>query len=443
MKTWMPISMMLLALSTVSHGQAVPTAVATNTTSRWGMPTLDGTVHYALSASQQVQLGYYGSGNTTNATSLSGNVSYSNTSQVLPFSLLFAGGVLFGNSGQGTTTFQNIAVSSGLTRGKWVLGISNSFSYLPQSATTGLSGIPGVGDLGTLPIEVPGQGPGGGILTDSGNRIANSLSGNVERRLTGKTSLMGTGTWSVLKFLDNNGLDTTQISGTVGANHRIDARNSVNLNAVYSTYETSGSIQDVNPLNPLYATDFQTRGVNVGFTRLMSRALTLNASAGPQWVSSSSGVLIPSRVNVSANVGLNYSRKIMGASVNYSRGVNGGSGVQPGGLADSISGSVSRSLSRVWAASAQAAYTRTSGLIAAAPTGATTPVSINEVTKTFFCGAQLSRGFGRAWSGFVSYGAQNQSINSSLVSQNAFSGFSQTFGVGITFAPRATRLGQF
>jgi hypothetical protein len=408
------------------------------------MPTLDGTLHYSLSASQMVQLGYYGSGNTTHATSLSGNVSYSNTSEVLPFSMLFSGGVLFGNSGQGTTTFQNVAISQGLTRGKWVLGISNTFSYLPQSATTGLSGIPGVGDLGTAPVEVPGQGPAGGILTYSGNRIANGLSGTVERRLTGKTSLTGAGTWSVLKFLDNNGLDTTEISGIVGANHRIDARDSINLNAIYSTYTTSGSIQDVNPLNPLYATDFQTRGVSVGYTRLLSRVLTLSASGGPQWVDSSSGALIPSRVNLSASVILNYNRKNMGVSVNYSRGVNGGSGVQPGALADSISGSASRSLSRTWATSVQASYTRTSGLIAAAPiAGETTPAGINEVTKTFYCGAQLTRGIGRYWSGWVTYGAQNQSVNSSLVSQNAFSGFSQTFGVGITFAPKAKRLGQF
>ena len=443
MKTWMQISMMLLALGDVLHGQAVPTAVVSNTGSRWGLPALDGTVHYALTASQQVQLGYYGAGETTQSTALSGNVSYSNMSQSLPFSMLFSGGVFFGYSGQGASTFQNVAVSQGLVRGKWVLNITNSFSYLPQSATTGLSGIPGVGDLGTQPIEVPGQGPAGGVLTYSGNRIVNTLSGSIERRLTGKTSVSGTGSWSVLKFLDSNGLDTTQISGSVSVNHRIDARDTIGLNGVYSTYDTSGGVQDVNQSNPLYVTDFQTRGLNLQYSRVLSRTLSLNASAGPQWVSSSSGTLIPSRVNLAANVGLSYSRKMVGASVNYSRGVNGGSGVQPGALSDSISGSVNRSLSRVWLTSMQAVYTRTSGLLAAPIAEETVPTSINGVTKTFFCGAQLSRGFGKYWSGWMSYGAQNQSTNSSLVSQNAFSGFSQTFGVGITFAPRATRLGQF
>ncbi len=437
--------MVLLTLSAVSQGQATPTAVVSNTNSGWGLPSLDGTVHYALSASEMVQLGYYGSGNTTQATVLSGNVSYANTSEVLPFSLIFSGGVLLGNqSGQGTTTFQNVSVSQGLVRGKWVLGVSNTFSFLPQSATTGLSGITGVGDLGTQPIEEPGLGPGGGVLTDSGNRIANTLSGSIERRLTGKTSLNGTGAWTELKFLDNNGLDTRAISGSVGANHRIDARNTIGVNAIYSTYETSGGIQDVNPSNPLYATNFQTRGVNAQYSRLLSRALSFSASAGPQWINSSSGALIPPHVNLAASASLSYSRKMIGAGVNYFRGVNGGSGVQAGALSDVVSGSVGRSLNRSWMASVQAFYSRTSGLLAAAPVaGETIPTSIDGVTKTFFCGAQLSRGFGRYWSGWLSYGAQNQSINNSLVSQNAFSGFSQTFGVGITFAPRATRLGQF
>jgi len=443
MKTWMPISIMVLALSAVSYGQATPTAVASNTSPRWGLPSLDGTLHYALSASQLVQFGLYGSGNTTYGTALSGSVSYANLSESLPFSMLFSGGVIFGNSGQGTTTYQNIAVSQGLVRGKWVLNVANTFSYLPQSPTTGLSGIQGVGDIGTQPIETPGQGPSGGILTYAGNRFSNTLSGSIERRLTGRTSLSGTGSWAVLRFLDNNGIDTTQISGSVSANHTIDARDTISASAIYSTYSTNGDAAEVSYLNPLYTADFRTRGLNAGYTRLLSRALVFNASAGPQWVDSSSGTLIPSRVNLAANVGLSYSRKVIGASINYSRGVNGGGGIQPGGLSDSIAGSVGRSLNRTWLASAQVGYTRTSGLIAAPSAGQTPEAVVNGVTKSFFGGAQLSRAFGRYWSGWLSYEAQHQSTNSSLVSQNAFIGLSQTFAVGVTFAPKATRLGQF
>jgi hypothetical protein len=88
-------------------------------------------------------------------------------------------------------------------------------------------------------------------------------------------------------------------------------------------------------------------------------------------------------------------------------------------------------------------YVRTSGLLTTTPASGTVPASTNGATQTFYGGAQLTRGFGRAWSGFLSYSAQDQSINSASVGQNAFSGFSQTFGIGITFAPRSTRLGEF
>jgi hypothetical protein len=439
MKMWIAISTLFLT-NAVSYGQAVPTAVASGSSGpmrSW----VDGTVHYALTASELVQVGYYGSGNVTNATTLSGNVGYVSTSKNLPFSLLFAGGVLFGNqSGQGTTTFQNVAVSQGLVKGRWIFEVTDSFSYLPQSPTTGLSGIPGVGDLGSVPISGPSQGPAGGVLTFSGNRISNQLGGNVERRLTGATSISGSANWSVLHFMDaNSGLDTTQTSGQAALNHRIDARNSISGNAVYSAFDTGVSTFLNQPSN----VSFQTKGLNVQYQRLWTRALSMNASVGPQWINSSAAAVIPARLNLAADVGFSYTRKSTSTSIHYTRGVNGGSGVQAGALSDSIMGSIGRPLSRNWMGSVSGSFARTSGLLATLPAVGTGAISTNGVTKTFYGGAQLTRGFGRAWSGFLSYSVQDQSINSASVGQNAFSGFSQTFGVGITFAPKSTRLGEF
>ncbi|HTD95590.1 MAG TPA: hypothetical protein VK627_01625, partial [Edaphobacter sp.] len=117
------------------------------------LPTPDGIFHYSLSASQLIQFGYYGSG-TAYTTSLSGNVGYVSKSTKLPSTILYSGGVLFTTqAGQGTSTFQNLAISQGLVNGPWAFYITDSVSYLPQSPTTGLSGIPGIGDLGSLPID--------------------------------------------------------------------------------------------------------------------------------------------------------------------------------------------------------------------------------------------------------------------------------------------------
>ncbi len=440
MKMWIPVSMMLLA-SAASYGQAVPTAEA-STGSGPSLSWIDGTLHYSLGVSQLIQDGLYGAGNVTGATNLSGSAGYASMSKDKPFSMLYAGGVLFNTgSGQGTQTYQNIAASQSLIRGRWIFNVSNSFSFLPQSPTTGYSGISGVGDLGTTPISGPSQGPAGGVLTFAANRISNTLSGSIERRLTGSTSVSGSGSWSILHFLDQqDGLNTTQLSGQVGLNHRIDARNSVGANAVYSTYST-----DENSFfSQAVSSSFQTRGLNFTYSRLWTRALSMDVSAGPQWINSSAGTVLENQLNVAASAGLSYTRKQTSMGVHYVRGVNGGSGVQTGALSDTITASIGRPLSHNWMGSVNGSFAHTSQLLyQPSVPGETIPSGANVSYKTFYGGAQLTRALGRSWSCFMSYSAQDQSINNALIGQNAFSGFSQTFGFGITFAPRSTRLGEF
>jgi hypothetical protein len=453
MKIRIAISALLLTMSSICQGQAVPTASTSMAPSNSGLnfSPLDGVFHYALSASEIVQLGYYGPSQTTYSTAFSGNAAYTAKSEVHPFNMVFAGGVSLANqSGQGTTSFWNVSAGQGYVAKRWVFNISDSFNFLPQSPTTGISGIPGVGDLGAIPIPGPATGPAGGVLSNSGNRIGNILSGSVERQLDHATSISGNGSWSVLRFLGqtaNTGvLDDTQISGTVGLNRRLDGRSSVSLSAVYSTFSYSGAYSYFPGSAITFAQpDVATRGINVSYQRLLSKTLSVNVSAGPQWVSSSNSALIPSSLNVAATAGLAYSRGLTNASVGYSHGVNAGSGVLPGAESDSVTASVGRSYGRDWVASITASYTHTAGLtqVAALVPGAPS----NLVYDTVFGGVQVTRRISPHFSGYISYQAQNQSNNYSLTGQNtlrnALNGTSHTFGIGITFSPRSTRLGQF
>jgi hypothetical protein len=193
MKIRIATSALLLTANLFCHAQAVPTAESSMSSNLGpNLPSLDGVVHYALSASEIIQYGYYGPGDVSHSTDLTGDVAYTSQSTVRPFSLLFAGGVILGNqSGQGTSTFWNVAASQGYVTRHWVFNITDSFSFLPQSPTTGLSGIPGVGDQGAFPVQNPSSGPAGGILTVSGDRISNGLSGSVERQVAANTSISG------------------------------------------------------------------------------------------------------------------------------------------------------------------------------------------------------------------------------------------------------------
>jgi hypothetical protein len=355
MKIRMVISALFLisTMSSITYGQAVPAGIATISPGLSSLP-LDGIFHYALSASEIVQYGYFGPGDVTNSSVLSGDVAYTAKSTARPFSLVFAGGVILPNeSGQGTSSYWNVAASQGYVTRHWVFNVSDSFSFLPESPTTGLSGVAGVGDLGVFPIQGPGAGPAGGILSDYGDRVANTVSGSVERQISRATSISGSGSWSVLHFLGSStdALDYEQIGGTVALNQRIDARSSASVGAVYSVFDYSGS--GAEPDDP----NFQSKGLNVTYQRLLSRTLTLSASVGPQWASSSNSELIPSTLNVAVSASLAYSRKNTNASVFYSRGVNGGSGVLPGAFSNSIGFGAGKAYGRNWAVSINGAYT--------------------------------------------------------------------------------------
>lgn len=447
MRTAISILALLAVPGVAAYGQAAPTATSSTastpaaiagTSAGFHLPGADGLWHYALGASQIEQYGYYGPGNWSGTAGINGDLSYSSQSVKAPFSMIYAGGALISeSSGQDTSTYQNLAISQNLTVGKWVFGISDEASYLPQSPISGFSGIPGTGDTGTAPIGTPGLGPAGGLLTYSGNRVGNSLSGSAERLLTGKTSMSVTGGWDILRFLDGNadGFDTTNVSGEAALNHRIDARDTVAVNAVYSLFTFGQGANGVN---------FTTRGINGVYTRLLTRSVGLTISGGPQWLSSTNKALIPNSLNAAGSVGLSYARGLSNAELGYSRGVNSGYGVQYGGLSDTVSASAGHGFGREWSVGVNAVYMHTDSL---AKSGAIPPpglvIPLGGSFSTVFGGAQVTHLLTRSLSIYLNYAAQHQGYDAAFKGLNAFNGTSHTVAIGITYAPHAVRLGHF
>lgn len=439
MKIWVAVSALLLGVGSQSYGQAVPSANTSisSTGSNPNSPPLDGVLHYALSASEIVEFGFSNPSATYSSTALSGDVAYTAKSETMPFSMVLSGGLVLSNgSGQGTTSFWNVGVTQGLISRHWALNLSDSFSFLPQSPTTGLSGIPGVGDLGAVPVQGPAQGPGGGILTFSGDRVINQLSGSAERQLSPATSISGVGSWSIIHYFDeNSGLDSSGVSGSLALNRRLDARSSASVNGVYTTYNYSNT----GSTSPY--TDFQTEGINLSYQRLMSRRVSISLSGGPLWISSGDSSQIPSRLSAAGSASMTYTRGFTTGSVGFNRSANAGSGVIPGAISDSFSGNLAHTFGRKWVASADVGYSHSTGLTELFVESS--PIAVNEVYNTVFGGVQVTRGFTPNLSGYASFTVLNQSSNYSLATQNVVNGTSQIFGVGITFTPRSTRLGQF
>ena len=422
------LTLSLLTLSPTASAQAPQPTTPSAPNFGFSLPTTEGTLTYALSGSESFLTGQGDSG-LDHTTVLSGDLAYLSTSVNRPFSIVYSGGYLL-NSVPGTpqsSTFQNLALSQVVTTKNWNFVIDDGVSYLPQSPTTGLSGIPGVGDIGVTPVTV-GDQPPESILTNYASRVGNGLNGGATRQIDASTSATASGSWQILRFLGDDGIDSSTESASVGVTHRIDARSTASANVNYS-YTTDQYLGANLP--------FTSEGISFQYTRQLSHFFNITASIGPQrtYGSGVAAPLIPAQIFVVGNAGLNYTRKFTSVSLSYSRATNSGSGVVYGALTDNVVLSASQQLSRNWQVAANASYARSSALadIAGIPT----------LTTGIYGGAQVSRKLSRSLFAYASYTAITQSIDETVTSQNAFNGLNQVFAVGLTYSPGALHLGHF
>ncbi len=145
-------------------------------------------------------------------------------------------------------------------------------------------------------------------------------------------------------------------------------------NVTYQTYEFSGGLYATQP-------SIETRGINIVYERLWTRALTSTVSVGPQWIGGytltplqlqayppGTNPVVPSRLNVAVNAALSYTHRFTVGSVSYTRGANGGSGVQAGATADTILAQISSTFGPDWAGALSVGGVRTLGLAGGNPT---------------------------------------------------------------------------
>ena len=414
--------------------QALPAAEASPISTGFTLPRIAGTLQYAVSASESLSWGYYGNSGTDSVSNVSGDIAYLSGSTNYPFSMIFSGGRGWSTSLQPSYNYLNLALSQVINAGRWNFVVSDGVSYLPSTPTTGLSGVPGVGDLSVDPVQV-GDQTGQGVLTNYSARVGNIASGSLQRQLTGKTSVQGSGSYSITRFVGNSangGLSSDVVGGSGGLSHRFDTRNTVSGNYMYSSYSY-----------PSYANSSFTYGAgqpgygsqtaSLQYTRQLTRKLGINLSGGPQWTSIASSSAAPTP-NLYASVAATYAGEFSHASMVYTRGTNSGSGVIGGAISNSVGGSASRTLDRVWNCAVSASYTNTGGL----PSTTATPYTFHTVVA----GAQASRALVRSLSVYGSYTLEKQSNLSVAVAADVYSGLTQVVGFGLTYSPSSIHFGR-
>lgn len=425
------LAVLLMMIAPAAFGQALPAAEAAPISTGFSLPRTAGTLQYAVSASESLVWGYYGNSGAAFATNLTGDLAYLSNSKRNPFSMVLAGGHSWSTSGQPSFSYVSLGLSQIANAGRWNFVFSDNVNYMPGTPTVGLSGIAGVGDLGVSPVQV-GVDSGQGVLSNFSSRVTNVVSGTVQRQLTGKTSINGSGSASITRFLDtggsnNGGLDSNSITGGAGISHQYNERTSLGGNYAYSTYSYSGDTSGTQAFN------FVSQTASVLFTHRFTRKWGMSASAGPQWtLSDYSGSKQQLSAFVDASV--DYAGHYSSGSLAYVRSTNSGFGAIGGSLSDSLTFVATHPFAVVWSSSFSASYTRTESL--------PLPLAAHYKFDTTLAGVQVSRALVRSLSTYASFTVQNQSSQSSATAANVFNGLSEVVGFGLTYSPMSVHLGR-
>jgi len=424
--------LLLLAADVGVRAQALPAAEASPISTGFSLPHAAGSLNYAVSASESIASNRFGNSGTTAYTNLSGDFAFISDSQRDPFSMVFSGGRSWTTSNQSSYSFLNLAMSQVINLKRWNFILADSVSYMPGTASTGLSGVAGVGDLGAGTAST-GNDTGQGVLTGYSTRVTNSSSLSIQRQITGKTSIYAAGSYSITRFLsdsasngDNPGLDNNGETASLGLSHRIDARNTVGMGYAYTSSTYTGNSYGVPEPG------FSSQTALGQLTHQFTRKLGISASAGPEWATldhANSSI----STSLSADLSATYTGQFSYSALSYRRSTNGGFGVVGGSLSDSVDFTAGRTFIRVWRCSATAAYTRTENL----PTSISLPFTFH----TEVAGGQVSRALGRNFSTYVSYTLEHQSEQGTAATIDLFNGLTQVVGFGLTYAPSAVHLG--
>jgi hypothetical protein len=327
-------------------------------------------------------------------------------------SLLYSGGASVSNDGSANNGIvQNLQFADRLAYRRATISLLDQLSYLPENAFGSQFGnlgtLPGTGSIGLQPGLFPGQS----ILTTRGQRLSNSFVPELDVILTGRTSLTFAGNYSVLHYFDNNLLNYYSAGIRVGYNHQMTRKDTIGLSYGFNAYRYSNFNQSIDD-----------HVVQISYGRRVTGKLAFQIAAGPEYASfatpitgtgsTGTGTASSSSAHLywSLNTSLTYQLKRTGLGLSYTHGVSGGSGVQAGSIADTVSGSATRQLSRTFSGSWNLSYARNNGLTVNGP-GLTTA---NQTFSYWSSNIGLSHAMGRTMNLGLNYQLQYQNSNSAF-----------------------------
>lgn len=339
------------------------------------------------------------------------------------------GGYIYNNAPGLSSTFQSASIADDMQFRRLTLGVSDMFSYLPESAF-GFGSFGGLGGLGSSTLGSFGSGlggvnpsymPGQSILTSPVGSFTNTALIQAQYALSARTSVTAVGSYGVFqaKQRQSGFLSGNMIDGSASIQHALTARDSVGVSYRYGTFHYTGVDES-----------FDSNSVDFNYGRKITGRLALQLSGGPEFIRSRLGNASRNETLASGFGDLTYALGRNSFGVSGGRFASSGSGVLAGADTEEVAGSWSRRLTRKLSSSVSLGLSHNAGLVSG-PSA--------DHYEYLYSGASLTWAFSRYVSLYVNYDYQRQITNAGPCTTNAVCAGNlarQIIAVGFIFKPR-------
>lgn len=340
----------------------------------------------------------------TTYTSFTGGIDLHKLSNHSDLTLSYIGGGAVSNDGAiGDYVFQELSAVQKFQWRRYKLSFFDNLEYLPETAF-GFGG-PGVGGPslpGGLTVGLqPGLIPEDSILATRSQLVQNSSFGQFDVNLTSRSSITLLAGYSLLDYFSNSLLNSNDTILQAGYNHQIRRNDTVALLYRFSAYRFPGNSQSIND-----------NVLQLNYSKRVTGRLAFQVGAGPEYTLFNTPILTSgstssqtSQLLWSLSSSLTYGLKRGTLALSYSHGVSGGSGILVGSIANTVTGTLGRKLTRTFDFGINSGYARNTALgipgfgIAA------------QSYDYWFAGANIRHPWSRTLSLFASYQLQYQTSN--------------------------------
>ncbi len=368
-------------------------------------------------------------------TSISGGVDIHKISESNDLELSYLGGGMFStDSSVSNGVVQSLTFSDKKLFHRWALSIMDDLSYLPESAL-------GFGGLGTtLPGGIGGGtfGPGQSLLVGQGQNLGNAFDAEADVFLTGRTSLTFVGGYSTLNYFDSDLLNYGTANARAGYNYEISRKDTIGVDYTFSNTNYSNFHQSI--IDHMF---------QVAYGRRVTGRLAFQIAAGPEIATfqvpiatgtgGTGGETSSPTTNVywSLNTNLLYALRRTALSLAYNHGVGGGGGVLAGSDGDTVTGSITRQMTRLFSSGITGGYSRNRGL---AVLNTTNPLG-SQTFDYWFGGGNFSYPIGRTLALSLTYQFQYQTSGTAFCigTPCATDLLRNTISVGLSWRDRPRR----